>query len=75
MIYCLRGPLKESYQADLDSLNPLVVAVPCLLMAFIARPTTRHMFLFRVSAGLGGEGREGGAHLLPWEEGPGGPAV
>ncbi|GAB4822734.1 hypothetical protein N2152v2_009780 [Parachlorella kessleri] len=48
VIYCLRGPLKESYQAELDSLNPLVVAVPCLLMAFIAKPTTRHMFIFRV---------------------------
>ena len=127
VIYCLRGPLRESYQSDLDSLNPLVVrsaapcgtlpvptalprcpctplvqlpscpwegagrqrrqgpvpvwravgatrdssassraphqglsppspralhwvqvAAPCLLMAFIARPTTRHLFIFRV---------------------------
>ena len=48
MIFSLRGPLKESYQADLDVTNPLLVAAPCLLMAIIAHPSTRHFILFRV---------------------------
>jgi ER lumen protein retaining receptor len=48
VIYSLRGPLKESYQADLDSTNPLLVAAPCLLMAVIAHPSTRHFILFRI---------------------------
>lgn len=48
VIYSLRAPLKESYQADLDSTNPLLVAAPCLLMAVIAHPSTRHFILFRV---------------------------
>lgn len=48
MIFSLRGPLKESYQADMDSLNPLLVVVPCLLMAVVAHPSTRHFIFFRV---------------------------
>ena len=48
VIFSLRGPLKESYQADLDVTNPLLVAAPCLLMAIIAHPSTRHFILFRV---------------------------
>lgn len=51
VIFSLRGPLKESYQADLDVTNPLLVAAPCLLMAIIAHPSTRHFILFRVRAG------------------------
>lgn len=48
VIFSLRGPLKESYQSDLDVTNPLLVAAPCLLMAIIAHPSTRHFILFRV---------------------------
>ncbi|KAL4431200.1 hypothetical protein ABPG75_006456 [Micractinium tetrahymenae] len=48
VIYSLRGPLKESYQADMDITNPLLVAAPCLLMAIIAHPSTRHFILFRI---------------------------
>jgi hypothetical protein len=32
----------------MDSLNPLLVVVPCLLMAVVAHPSTRHFILFRV---------------------------
>lgn len=48
VIFSLRGPLKESYQSDLDVTNPLLVAAPCLAMALIAHPSTRHYFVFRV---------------------------
>lgn len=48
VIYTLRGPLKEGYQAELDSLNPLFVVGPCLALALVAHPTTRHFWLFRV---------------------------
>lgn len=48
VIFSLRGPLKESYQSDLDVTNPLLVAAPCLLMAIIAHPSTRHFILFRI---------------------------
>ncbi|PSC76101.1 ER lumen -retaining receptor [Micractinium conductrix] len=48
VIFSLRGPLKESYQKDLDSTNPLIVVVPCFLMAIVAHPSTRHFILFRI---------------------------
>lgn len=48
VIYMLRGPLKEGYQAELDSLNPLFVAGPCLALALAAHPGTRHFWLFRI---------------------------
>lgn len=48
VIYMLRIPLKNSYQADLDIMNQLLVVVPCLGMAIIAHPTTRHNIVFRV---------------------------
>lgn len=53
VIFSLRGPLKESYQADLDVTNPLMVVVPCLLMAVVAHPSTRHFILFRVRLSRG----------------------
>ena len=40
-------------QADLDVTNPLVVVVPCLLMAVVAHPSTRHFIVFRVRAAAG----------------------
>jgi ER lumen protein retaining receptor len=48
VIYALRGPLRHSYQAELDALNPLLVAAPCLAVAAFAHPATRHMLPFRV---------------------------
>jgi hypothetical protein len=46
----LYGPLKESYQAEMDSLHPLLVVGPCLAIALVAHPKTRHAFAFRVRA-------------------------
>lgn len=48
VVYMLRFPLKASYQAELDAVNPLMVALPCLVLAFLAHPSTRHNFAFRV---------------------------
>lgn len=48
VVYMLRGPLKGSYQADMDSVNPLLVLLPCLGLAVIAHPSTRHNIVFRV---------------------------
>ena len=48
VIFSLRGPLRESYQREMDALNPLMVAGPCLLLACVAHPSTRHFILFRV---------------------------
>lgn len=48
VIYMLRAPLKDSYQADLDSTPLLFVAAPCLLLAVVAHPSTRHNIVFRV---------------------------
>ncbi|KAK2077889.1 hypothetical protein QBZ16_003757 [Prototheca wickerhamii] len=48
VIYTLRGPLHESYQKQQDTLSYLVVLVPCLLLAAVAHPGTRHSFVFRL---------------------------
>lgn len=48
VVYSLRGPLRGSYQPELDSINPLLVAGPCLLLALLAHPSTRHALPFRV---------------------------
>lgn len=48
VIYTLYGPLRESYQREQDSLNPLFIVVPCALLALVAHPGTRHKFVYRV---------------------------
>eukprot|EP00891_Asterochloris_glomerata_P002107 jgi/Astpho2/2107/e_gw1.00038.225.1_t len=48
VIYMLRFPLRSSYQDKEDSLKFYFVAVPCLVLAFIAKPITRHHYVFRV---------------------------
>ena len=48
VIYALYGPLKETYQKEQDSLNPLFIVGPCLVLAMIAHPSTRHAWFFRV---------------------------
>jgi len=48
VIYALYGPMKETYQSEQDATNPLFVVIPCLLLAIVAHPSTRHNFLFRV---------------------------
>ena len=60
VIFSLRFPLKESYQRELDSTNPFFVALPCLALAALAHPSTRHFIVYRVracrAAGAGGRG-------------------
>jgi ER lumen protein retaining receptor len=48
VIYMLRVPLKSSYQSELDVMGKLMVIVPCLGLAILAHPTTRHSIFFRV---------------------------
>lgn len=48
VIYFLRFPLKSSYQKDLDSLHPALVAGPCFLLACIAHPSTKHALILRI---------------------------
>ncbi len=66
VIYALYVPLKETYQREMDTLNPLFVIGPCALMAIVAHPSTRHFIIFRVRVDVGGwraerwQGREGG---------------
>ncbi|KAK9822381.1 hypothetical protein WJX81_006024 [Elliptochloris bilobata] len=48
VIYELRFPLADTYQKDQDTIQAYYVAIPCLLAAFIAHPSTRHAFAFRV---------------------------
>ncbi|KAL6776724.1 hypothetical protein ACKKBF_B30685 [Auxenochlorella protothecoides x Auxenochlorella symbiontica] len=48
VVYTLRGPLRESYQRELDGLNPLIILVPCLLLAVVAHPGTRHAYAFKI---------------------------
>jgi len=47
VVYALRIPLASSYQADLDAVHPLLVAGPCLALALIAHPATKHAFVLR----------------------------
>lgn len=48
VIYMLWFPLRDSYQAAEDNIQSYYVAVPCLLLAFIAKPGTHHKLVFRV---------------------------
>jgi len=48
VVYALRVPLRNSYQADQDMVHTLFVAGPCLLLAIIAHPGTRHNIILRV---------------------------
>jgi len=47
-IYIVRGPLKATYQAELDNVNPLYVVGPCIVLAIIAKPGTNHFFVHRI---------------------------
>ncbi|BDA51668.1 ER lumen protein-retaining receptor [Coccomyxa sp. Obi] len=48
VIYTLRMPLKDTYQAEQDSVQTYYVAVPCLVIAAIAHPRTHHPLVLRV---------------------------
>lgn len=48
VVYALRVPLAQSYQADLDKVHPALVAGGCMIMAIIAHPSTRHNIILRV---------------------------
>ena len=48
VIYTLRGPLRQSYQEEMDTVHPLFVIGPCMVVAFIAHPGTRHNFILRI---------------------------
>ena len=48
VIYTLRGPLKSSYQSELDVVHPLYVIGPCMALAVLAHPGTRHNILLRI---------------------------
>jgi ER lumen protein retaining receptor len=48
VIYLLYGPLRSSYQSEEDSVQTYYVAIPCVLLAFIAKPGTSHNMVYRV---------------------------
>lgn len=50
VVYLLWVPLKESYEKyrDQDIVKAWYVIVPCLALALLSHPSTRHPFLFRV---------------------------
>mmetsp|Transcript_46257 Transcript_46257/g.118098 ORF Transcript_46257/g.118098 Transcript_46257/m.118098 type:complete len:281 (-) Transcript_46257:310-1152(-) len=46
-IYIVRFQLKETYQADLDSVKVIYVVAPCVVLAMIAKPGTNHFIVHR----------------------------
>mmetsp|Transcript_22695 Transcript_22695/g.49707 ORF Transcript_22695/g.49707 Transcript_22695/m.49707 type:complete len:283 (-) Transcript_22695:918-1766(-) len=46
--YMMRGPLKSTYNDELDTIETWHVALPCAVLAFIAHPGTTHYFLNRI---------------------------
>ncbi|KAK9799367.1 hypothetical protein WJX73_002968 [Symbiochloris irregularis] len=48
VMYGLRVPLKDTYQADQDSVQTYYVAIPCFVVALIAHPGTHHHLIFRI---------------------------
>jgi hypothetical protein len=55
----LATPVKNTYQADLDSVRFYYVVVPCFGLALLAHPYTSHWLLFRVRGQQGGAARKG----------------
>lgn len=47
VIYCLRGPLKSTYQKSFDSMHHAIVLIPCLALALVIHPSTKHNFILR----------------------------
>lgn len=48
VIYCLRGPLKATYQKEVDTTSHLFILIPCLIVACVAHPATRHSIFLRI---------------------------
>ncbi|KDD74845.1 ER lumen protein retaining receptor [Helicosporidium sp. ATCC 50920] len=48
VVYALRGPLRDSYQRELDVLGHAWVLLPCAVLALVAHPSTRHNIAFRL---------------------------
>lgn len=48
VIYMMYFKLKSTYQADKDTLLEAYILVPCLLLALVSHPVTRHAWINRV---------------------------
>lgn len=46
--YMMRGPLKSTYNDELDTIQTWQVALPCGVLALLAHPGTTHNFINRV---------------------------
>lgn len=47
VIYCLRGPLKQTYQKSFDTMHHAMILIPCLVLALLVHPSTKHNFFLR----------------------------
>ncbi|KAG2482328.1 hypothetical protein HYH03_018737 [Edaphochlamys debaryana] len=49
VVYCMTATdMRLTYQKEQDMIKFYYVLVPCALLAFIAKPSTSHLYLFRV---------------------------